>query len=114
VLRALPEIAEAAAVPVPDATRGEEVKVFVVLQAGHSRDDVTPARIVTHCEASLARFKVPRYVAYVDRLRRRRPTRLPNRCSRARPTRPPRRTTAWKRVGSREGSTLAEQEEDQR
>ncbi len=68
VLREIPEIVEAAAVPVPDATRGEEVKVFVVLRSGVSRDDVPPPRIVSHCEASLARFKVPRYIAYVDHL----------------------------------------------
>ena len=68
VLREMPEIVEAAAVPVPDATRGEEVKVFVVLRTGLGRDDVPPPRIVAHCEASLARFKVPRYVAYIDRL----------------------------------------------
>jgi crotonobetaine/carnitine-CoA ligase len=68
VLREMPEIVEAAAVPVPDATRGEEVKVFVVLQPGLSSEDVPPSRIVAHCEANLARFKVPRYVAYLDRL----------------------------------------------
>ncbi len=68
VLRAMPEIVEAAAVPVPDATRGEEVKAFVVLQPGLSREDVPPPRIASHCESSLARFKVPRYIAYVDRL----------------------------------------------
>ncbi|HET7098475.1 MAG TPA: AMP-binding protein [Casimicrobiaceae bacterium] len=68
VLRQMPEIVEAAAVPVPDATRDEEVKVFVVLRPGLTRDDVPPPRIVAHCEANLARFKVPRYVAYIDRL----------------------------------------------
>jgi acyl-CoA synthetase (AMP-forming)/AMP-acid ligase II len=68
VLRGMPEIVEAAAVPVADATRGEEVKVFVVLQPGLKREDVPPQRIVSHCEASLAHFKVPRYVAYMDRL----------------------------------------------
>jgi crotonobetaine/carnitine-CoA ligase len=68
VLREMPEIVEAAAVPVPDATRGEEVKVFVVLRPGLARDDVPPQRIVAHCEASLARFKVPRYVAYIGEL----------------------------------------------
>jgi acyl-coenzyme A synthetase/AMP-(fatty) acid ligase len=68
VLREIPEIVEAAAVPVADATRGEEVKVFVVLRSGVSREDVPPPRIVSHCEASLARFKVPRYIAYVDHL----------------------------------------------
>lgn len=68
VLRGMPEIAEAAAVPVSDPTRGEEVKIFVVLQPGLSREDVSPQRIFSHCEASLARFKVPRYVAYMERL----------------------------------------------
>jgi acyl-CoA synthetase (AMP-forming)/AMP-acid ligase II len=68
VLREMPEIVEAAAVPVADTTRGEEVKVFVVLQPGLGREDVPPQRIVAHCEANLARFKVPRYVAYLESL----------------------------------------------
>jgi len=68
VLREMHEVVEAAAVPVPDATRGEEVKVFVVLRPGLSPEDVPPSRVVAHCEANLARFKVPRYVAYLDRL----------------------------------------------
>lgn len=68
VLHALPEIAEAAAVPVPDATRGEEVKACIVLQPGLSRDALPPDRILSHCSAELARFKVPRYVAYCDEL----------------------------------------------
>ena len=68
VLQALPEIAEAAAVPVPDETRGEEVKACVVLQPGLARDTVTPDRILAHCTAVLARFKVPRYIAYCDDL----------------------------------------------
>lgn len=68
VLRGLPEIVEAAAVPVPDERRGEEVKVCVVLQPGLEPKDVPPERILAHCEANLARFKVPRYVAYHERL----------------------------------------------
>lgn len=68
VLRGMPEIVEAAAVAVPDETRREEVKAFVVLRPGLSRADVPPLRIVAHCEASLARFKVPRYIAYLERL----------------------------------------------
>ncbi len=64
VLRALPQIVEAAAVPVPDAKRGEEVKIYVVLQPGLTPKDVSTDRIVAHCEANLARFKVPRYIAY--------------------------------------------------
>jgi crotonobetaine/carnitine-CoA ligase len=68
VLRGLPQIVEAAAVPVPDDTRGEEVKVYVVLGPGLQPDDVPPDRIIAHCEANLARFKVPRFIAYRDTL----------------------------------------------
>lgn len=68
VLRGMPEIVEAAAVPVPDDTRGEEVKVYVVLKPGLQPEDLPPQRIIAHCEAHLARFKVPRYVAYIERI----------------------------------------------
>ena len=66
VLSGLPEVVEAAAVPVPDPTRGEEVMAYVVLQPGLDRDAVPPARILDHCAANLAPFKVPRYLAYRD------------------------------------------------
>jgi crotonobetaine/carnitine-CoA ligase len=68
VLRSLPEIAEAAAVPVPDPVRKEEVKIYIVLQPGLDRAALGPERILEHCAANLARFKVPRYVAYAERL----------------------------------------------
>jgi acyl-CoA synthetase (AMP-forming)/AMP-acid ligase II len=68
VLRELPQIVEAAVVPVPDSNRGEEVKSYVVLQPGLTRKEVPTDRIIAHCEANLARFKVPRYIAYCDDL----------------------------------------------
>jgi crotonobetaine/carnitine-CoA ligase len=68
VLRMMPEVAEAAAVPVPDATRGEEVKVYVVLKPGVASDALPPPASAAHCERNLARFKVPRYYAYRDSL----------------------------------------------
>lgn len=68
VMTALPEIVEAACVPVKDETRGEEVKAYVVLQPGLTRDEVPPQRILEHCASRLARFKVPRYVAYATTL----------------------------------------------
>ena len=55
-----------AVVPVPDPVRGEEVKAYIQLQDGVSRSDVPPERILAHCEAGLARFKIPRYIAYRD------------------------------------------------
>ncbi len=64
VLTDLPGIAEAAVVAVPDALRSEEVKAYVVLAEGHTPSDLTPERILAHCNANLAVFKVPRYLAY--------------------------------------------------
>jgi acyl-coenzyme A synthetase/AMP-(fatty) acid ligase len=66
VLGALAGVAEAAAVPVPDDLRGEEVKVYVVLQEGVTRETLSPDRILAHCAANLASFKVPRYIEYRD------------------------------------------------
>jgi long-chain acyl-CoA synthetase len=64
VICQLPQVAEAAAVPVPDETRGEEVKAYVVLQPGVTPGEMTPEAIVAHCGAALASFKVPRYIEY--------------------------------------------------
>ncbi len=66
VLASLPGVAEAAAVPVPDETRGEEVKAYVVLQQGFTRQTLPPERILAHCAANLASFKIPRYIEYRD------------------------------------------------
>ncbi|MEO8279775.1 MAG: class I adenylate-forming enzyme family protein [Ideonella sp.] len=68
VMSDLPAISEVAAVPVPDETRGEEVKVYVVLREGLAADDLPPQAIIEHCVQRLAKFKVPRYVAYCNEL----------------------------------------------
>jgi len=68
MLCAMPEIAEAAAIPVPDATRGEEVKIFVALLPGLDAARVPPAHILDFCRRRLARFKLPRYIAYLPAL----------------------------------------------
>lgn len=66
VLNELDEVVESAIVPVPDPQRGEEVKAYVRLKEGLSQDDCPPARILEHCAAQLAKFKLPRYIAYVE------------------------------------------------
>jgi acyl-CoA synthetase (AMP-forming)/AMP-acid ligase II len=66
VLTGIDAVEEAAAVPVPDPVRGEEVLAFVVLRPGFDRAAVTPDHILAHCRANLAPFKVPRYLAYRD------------------------------------------------
>ena len=74
-LRAMPEIEEAAVVAVPDPLRREEVKAYLKLREGLSRDDVPPERVFAHCEGCLAAFKVPRYLAYMETDFPRTPTR---------------------------------------
>ena len=68
VINALPQVAESAAVPVPDDIRGEEVKAYVVLREDFSPEDLPIDSVVAHCAARLARFKVPRYITYSDAL----------------------------------------------
>ena len=57
-------VAEAAAVPVPDSVRGEEVKLYVALPPPHSAADLSPEQIAAFCRERLAGFKVPRYIEY--------------------------------------------------
>jgi crotonobetaine/carnitine-CoA ligase len=64
VLRTHSDIKEAAVVPVPDDYRGEEVKAYVQLADGKTREDLTPEAIFDHCARDLAAFKVPRYIEY--------------------------------------------------
>jgi carnitine-CoA ligase len=59
VLRLHPSVIDAAVVPVEDDLQGEEVKAYVQVRAD---DPVKPQDLVEHCAASLAPFKVPRYV----------------------------------------------------
>ncbi|MEM7424609.1 MAG: class I adenylate-forming enzyme family protein [Pseudomonadota bacterium] len=66
VLAEMDEITEAAIVPVPDEQRGEEVKAYIRLQEGIGPEDCPPDRIIAHCALQLARFKLPRFIAYVD------------------------------------------------
>lgn len=67
VLHAHPDIAEAAAIGVPDAYRGEVIRAYVVCRPGRrlAADDV-----VEYCRANLARYKVPSAVEIVENLPR--------------------------------------------
>ena len=65
VLMTHPGILDAAAIPVPDSIRGEEVKVYVVLKPGRT---VTYEEILKFSEENLGVFKVPRYIELRDGL----------------------------------------------
>lgn len=58
-----PGVAEAVVVGVPAELGEEEVKVFIIRS---NAVDVTAEAVVAWCAARLARFKVPRFVEFVD------------------------------------------------
>lgn len=61
-----PKIAFAAVTAVPDESRNEEVKAYIVPQEGETPDTIPPAEIVKYCQSKIAAFKVPRYIEYRD------------------------------------------------
>ncbi|HEX8106056.1 MAG TPA: AMP-binding protein [Solirubrobacteraceae bacterium] len=58
-----PDVADVQVVGVPDERYGEEIAAFVVPREGAAID---PEAIREHCRASIAHYKVPRYVLTVD------------------------------------------------
>jgi long-chain acyl-CoA synthetase len=61
VLYQHPKVAEAVAVGVPDAYRGETVKAFIVLKQGETATD---KEIIDFCKQKLAAYKVPKVVEF--------------------------------------------------
>jgi acyl-CoA synthetase (AMP-forming)/AMP-acid ligase II len=60
-------VLEAAVVGRPDARWGEVPVAFVALRTGA---DATPDALIAHCQAQLARFKVPKEVTFIEALPR--------------------------------------------
>ena len=63
-----PAVRMAAVVGVPDATRTEIVKAFIVLNAGFEPSDALVRDIQDHVRTRLAAHEYPRAVAFVDQL----------------------------------------------
>jgi long-chain acyl-CoA synthetase len=61
VLFAHPKIQEACAVGVPHKTRGEQIKVFIVLREG---ENLTEQEIIDYCAGKLAKYKLPTTVEF--------------------------------------------------
>lgn len=64
-LYALPGVAEAAVVPVPDAVLGSAIKAFVVPSKGHA---IAEKDVILHCRRFLEDFAVPRMIEFRDAL----------------------------------------------
>ncbi len=62
-----PDVEEAAVIGVPHEYRGETVKAFVVLKEG-SKGKVTEEEIIEFCKNSMAAYKYPRIVQFIDEL----------------------------------------------
>ena len=65
-----PAVSEAAVVAKPDADRGSIVCAFVVLKEGVAGDDTLVKEIQEHVKATLAPYKYPREIRFVERLPR--------------------------------------------
>ena len=61
-----PAVAEAGVAGVPDEHQGEAVKAWVVLKAQAGR--VEPGELSDFCRRTLAAYKVPRQIAFVEAL----------------------------------------------
>ena len=60
-----PKVLEAAAIGVPHPTRGEQVKIFVVLKAGET---ATQEELVDYCKNKLAAYKLPTKIEFRSEL----------------------------------------------
>jgi acetyl-CoA synthetase/medium-chain acyl-CoA synthetase len=63
-----PAVVESAVVASPDADRGEIVKAFVVLRAGHAPSDALVRELQEHVKRVTAPYKYPRAIEFIDAL----------------------------------------------
>ena len=61
-----PDILDAQVIGVPDEKYGEELMVWIRLQAG--AEPLSASALRDFCAGELARYKIPRYVVVVDEL----------------------------------------------
>jgi len=63
-----PAVANAAVVPSPDETRGNVVKAFIVLAAGHAATPALEEDIRAHVRKHLAPYEYPKEIEFIDAL----------------------------------------------
>jgi len=70
VLLEHPKVKECAVIGSPDAERGEIVKAYVVLRNAADAHEATTAELQEYVKASIAPYKYPRAIEYIDALPR--------------------------------------------
>ena len=60
----LDEVKDVQVAAVPSKKYGEEVGAFIILKEG---SDLEPSDVSDFCRGQIARYKTPKYVAFVDR-----------------------------------------------
>jgi 2-aminobenzoate-CoA ligase len=65
-----PAVAECGVVGAPDEERGQIVKAYVVLKSGHHADDAMSHALQSFVKETIAPYKYPRAIEYVDSLPR--------------------------------------------
>jgi 2-aminobenzoate-CoA ligase len=65
-----PAVAECGVVGQPDDERGNIVKAYVVIKPGHQADQALVRQLQDHVKATIAPFKYPRAIEFVDTLPR--------------------------------------------
>ncbi len=69
-LLAHPAVAECGVVGMPDADRGQIVQAFVVLKPGHTAGEALEKTLQDHVKQSIAPFKYPRKIVFMNALPR--------------------------------------------
>lgn len=63
-----PSVGEAAAIGIPDPVKGETIKCFVLLRAGHSGSDALSAALIDHVRRELGPIAAPSVIEFVTAL----------------------------------------------
>lgn len=64
VLKSHPKIHNAAVIAVPDESRIEEVKAYVIPMDGETPSTIPPEELINFCQGKIADFKIPRFIEY--------------------------------------------------